>query len=592
MKQPFIDFRIIIVGSGLIILLFLSTVCCAAESEIRIAIQGVTGQELENVELALTLPAGVVRDSTVDQRWLDLFVKQIPEKTRKALEPFGYYNPSVTVTPVHRDGSMGEIHVSIEAGSPVRINKIEVTVTGPGENEKELVDLVKSFPLHAGDTLLHDVYERAKKDIFDKAISLGYLDSAFSVHTITVTPEQLSADIVLSLNTGHLYYFGDTVFTGAPEYPRSFFSRFVEFKKGDVFSYEKIGLTQRNLINSNRLDSVVIDSEKETARDYRIPVQIRLTASKPKRLKFGFGYQTDVGPKLAVEYQNVNVFGTGHAFDSRMDLSLPKPEATLRYTIPSTKDIKSLTAFKLNFRREDQQDVFTEALIAEIERVRSIGKFMTGSVFLQTLKERSDAGDEKTNTFSLLPGVRFSGSSYDDTIRPTRGYRFAVELKGTHQVLGSDTGLIQIIADGGLMIPLPARFTILTRARLGATAQNEERGNLPIALRFFAGGDQSVRGYGYKKLGPQDDRGDVVGGKHTLVASLELERAVGADWGVAAFYDIGNAFNDFANLQLAKGAGLGVRYYSPIGPIKIDVARQIGVKNPKFRLHISIGFGL
>jgi len=231
-------------------------------------------------------------------------------------------------------------------------------------------------------------------------------------------------------------------------------------------------------------------------------------------------------------------------------------------------------------------------MMAEFERVRTLGRVPVGSLFLQVLRERSEVGEQKTNTFSVLPGARLSGVDFDNMIRPTKGYRYSTELKGTHQAMGSSTGLIQFTGDGGLILPLPARLSLITRAMVGVTAQNEPDSDLPIALRYFAGGDKSVRGYAYKSLGPEDSEGEVVGGKNILTGSIELERAIGNDWGVAAFYDTGNAFNDFTNMQLVQGVGMGVRYYSPIGPIKLDVARQIGVRSPDFRIHLSIGFGL
>ncbi|MDD3846082.1 MAG: BamA/TamA family outer membrane protein, partial [Syntrophorhabdaceae bacterium] len=392
--------------------------------------------------------------------------------------------------------------------------------------------------------------------------------------------------------TGDLYYFGEIKFSGAPGYPQSFFGRYLEFKTGDVFSHQKIGLTQRNLINADRFRTVMIDADREKAADHRVPVEIRLRPSKPKRLRLGVGFETDIGPKGTIKYEDVNFFGTSHKFESQFDLSGPLQVVGARYTMPDASDIRSFSSLSFNMKREDQTAFFTESITAEFERARSLGRVPTGSLFVQMLKENSDAGDERTNTFSLLPGCRLSGVSYDDMVRPTRGHRYFAELKGTHQSLGSSTGLVQFTADGGLILPLPARFSLLTRAKLGATTQNEPNADLPIALRFFAGGDQSVRGYAYKSLGPRDVSGDVIGGKNLVTASIELERAIGKDWGIAAFYDTGNAFNDFSDMQLAQGAGMGVRYYSPIGPIKLDLARQIGERNPDFRIHVSIGFGL
>jgi len=142
------------------------------------------------------------------------------------------------------------------------------------------------------------------------------------------------------------------------------------------------------------------------------------------------------------------------------------------------------------------------------------------------------------------------------------------------------------------LYPLGGGFYLLGRFKVGATGQNEDARDLPIAIRYFAGGDNSVRGYAYQSLGPKDARGEVVGGRHTLVGSAEMEKSLWKNWGLAAFYDAGNAFNSFREMELAQGAGLGVRYYTPVGPIKIDLARQLGTPEPSFRLHLGFGFTL
>lgn len=577
---------------GLAILLSFAPLPIRAEGPVQIFIEGIEGDELKNVTSTLTLPSGLIKDGVVNKRWLERFERQIPQKTREALEPFGFYDPKVTVTSSRTSGDAHEIHVSIEPGEPVRVTAASIRIKGPGWKEGELEALAAAFPLQQGAALHHDVYETAKKDLRAKAIELGYLDADFSTHEIRVAPGELKAEVELVLETGPRYFFGEIIFSGAPRYPRSFFGRYLEFKPGDVFSHQKIGMTQRNLINADRFKEVMILTDKIETRDHRVPVEIRLVPSKPKRLKLGLGYQTDIGVKGVIKYEDVNFFGTAHRFEAQMDLSQPLQMVGARYVIPHVKDTRSYSSLSFNMKREDLRDIFIESMTAEFEQARTFGKVMTGSAFIQMLKERSEAGDEKTNTFSVLPGFRLSGIKYDNMVRPSKGYRYRTELKGTHQALGSDTGLVQLNADGGLILPLPGRLSLITRGKMGWTTQNEPDADLPIPLRFFAGGDQSVRGYAYKSLGPEDINGDVVGGKNLLEASIELERAIGKDWGIAAFYDTGNAFNDFSNMQLVQGAGIGVRYYSPIGPIKIDIARQIGVRDPDFRIHISIGFGL
>jgi translocation and assembly module TamA len=190
----------------------------------------------------------------------------------------------------------------------------------------------------------------------------------------------------------------------------------------------------------------------------------------------------------------------------------------------------------------------------------------------------------------VLPGARFSRRRFRGAeVRPEEGYRFALEARGTDRAIGSDTGFVQFLASGNVLIPLPARLTVLSRVDSGYTLLNGPPEKIPVSLRFFAGGDHSVRGYDYQSLGPADNNGMVIGGRHLLAGSVEVERAIGEDWGVAAFYDAGNSFNGFSGLRLFQGVGIGVRYYTVVGPVRLDVARQIRVDDPSFRFHVSMG---
>jgi translocation and assembly module TamA len=158
--------------------------------------------------------------------------------------------------------------------------------------------------------------------------------------------------------------------------------------------------------------------------------------------------------------------------------------------------------------------------------------------------------------------------------------------------MGSDSSFLQILAGGEYLFALPYRFSLLTRLQVGATTDSEPASDLPISVRFFAGGDNSVRGYKYQSLGPTDSSGDVVGGRNLLFGSIELQKTIGKDWGVAFFYDTGNAFNSWSKIDLAQGAGVGGLYYTPVGQIRLYLARQIGVKNPDYRIHFIVGIGL
>ena len=579
-----------ILAIGYCIFCLAASFAFAGES-VDLKVLGLEGDMLKNVRAALSVPAGLVKDGKVDVLWLDHFQEQIPRKVQESLEALGYYKVAATVSREITPEGIFRVTVTVGAGDPVRVRVVAVRIEGPGEGEVALRNAIEKFPLKKGDILRHDVYEEAKRGIYDLGIGMGYLNGRFSRHDIQVLVSQSCADIDLVYVTGPRYFFGQIHFSGAPGYPRKFLDRYLAFKEGDVFSYEKIWQTQRNLTLADRYSDVRVETDKEKARENRVPVEIKLTPSPEKQVKIGGGYGTDTGPRFSINYRDKNVFDAGHQWDTGLNVSSVLQGVAMGYTVPGT-DIRTYSALKANLKRENTDTYTTKELSMELQHVRPYFLDKEGAIFLQLLREDSDAGDEITNTFSLMPGFRVFDRQYDHPVRPTKGFSYLAEIRGTHQSLGSYTGFIQGTLTGSGLYPLGGGFSLLTRMTAGVTGQNEGSKDLPIAVRYFAGGDNSVRGYAYQSLGAKDDRGYVVGGKNTLVGSVEVERALWKDWGAAAFYDVGNAFNSFREMDLAQGAGIGCRYYTPVGPIKLDIARQIGTPEPVFRLHLGFGFTL
>lgn len=554
--------------------------------------EGLEGEALKNVRAALAFPPGLVQDGKVDGLLLENFRQRIPAKVQEALEPFGYYEAQVTTAMEKTEEGFDRLRVKVIPGDPVWITTLTMEIEGPGRKEPSLQELVAHFPLIEGEVLNQGVYEKAKKQLLARAVDLGYLKAKFPTHSIRVNRAKREAEVALVLDTGPQYRFGEVTFSGAPEYPRSFLHRYLAFIPGEGFSYAKLGQTQLNLINSDRFKGVGIQAERKEAKDQFVPVTLKLEPSPPKRLRPGIGYGTDTGIRGALRYQNVNFFQTGHEWNIDLSVSEKVQEAGTRYIIPSPRDIDSLSSLALGFKNERTDSYDSRLFTVEPELIRSFRSGRIGSLFLQFRQEDYSVAGEDNRSRLIMPGLRLTKRKVDSISRPTRGYRYFLETRGTHQALGSDTGFVQQLVEGYLLQSLPGRFSLFARLQAGFTWQTESLQDLPASLRFFAGGDNSVRGYAYKSLGPTDESGQVTGGQHLLVGSLELERHFGKSWGVAVFYDAGNAFNTFSDLHLAQGAGVGVRYYTPIGPIKVDVARQIKKEDPRFRLHVTVGFNL
>ena len=572
-------------------LLIISGASAKAAAPVELVVEGLEGEARQNVQTALTLPEGLAKEGEVDDLLLAGFQKEIPQTVREALEPFGYYHPRVEVA-AERLPEQLRLRIKVDPGPPIRVKSLQVTLQGPGSGDQKLNEALSEFPLKQGDVLRQDLYEEGKRSLQDAARELGYLDAEFSIHLIQLSLTEHSADIRLTLETGSRYYFGEVTFIPPLTYPETFLQRYLAFRPGRPFSPQRLARTQLNFNNADRFSEISIEADKGEAQDFRVPVRIRLTPSKPKRIRFGAGYETDNGLGMLARYQDLNFNHWGHEVNAELRLSERLQGFGFDYILPGTRNLDNKIIFKLGYKHEITDTYDTRSFFATGETLYRIGRGRLLSGTLQFLQEDFSVAQQDGIATLLIPGVRFWQRRYDDPVRPTQGYRYSLEARGSAPFLGSDGSFVQIIPLGDAMVPLGNGFSLLGRGQAGVTLQTEPLQSLPPSLRFFAGGDNNLRGYAYQSLGPKNPSGKVVGGKNLLVGTLELEKAFSPTWGLAAFYDAGNAFDDLSQFQLKQDAGLGLRIYTPVGPIRLDLARQIGETDNQYRISLSIGFAL
>ena len=565
-----------------------------SEASVKIDISGLSGVRLQNVEAVLTLPPGIVRENIVEERWLERFAGKVPQLVADALEPFGFYRSETTVEIEKADDLAYRVMVSVNPGPQTTVRSLAIKLTGEGRQEKSLLRLISEFPLKQGDPLDHRLYEEGKLALRVEASNLGYLEGAYSTHVIRVEPDQDAADIELVFETGSQFYFGGTTFEDKNEsFSEEFLRRFVTYREGEIFSHKELHRSRLRFYAADRFDNVMIVPLIDEAVDNKVPVKVNLTTGKRHRLRPGIGYGTNTGARISLSYKNM--IAGEHPHVRLFDLSLAEKAQSFEasYTIPQAGSADNNLIGIAGIRHEDLDSYETQMFYAELEETYGLGRGKIRSLFLRYLYEDGDVGNEGSNVAKLvIPGVRYYQRAYDDPLNPKSGYQFRVELRGSYDFLISNLSIGQVIAAGSFMLPVTRNLSLHPRIEAATTIKDDDFSKVPPSMRFFVGGDNSVRGYRYKSRGPENDDGEVIGGESLLVGSLELEYALNERWGLALFYDAGSAFDVSEEMDFIQGAGLGVRRYTPIGPIKLDLATRVNDDDGGFRIHFSVGFDI
>lgn len=506
-----------------------------------------------------------------------------PAEIRRALQPFGYYRPHITAQ-LDQTAEGWNARYEVEPGDPVRVHAIDINITGPGASEDALQRWRTGFPLHVGDALIHKTYEDAKQDLLDTARDLGYFAGRLERHEVTVDLRSYSADIQIDYITGPRYAFGRTSFD-QDLFAEAFLRRYLTYRQGYPYDVAKLLELQRALSDSDYFDHVQVEPQIGAARDQEVPIRVSLIPRNRLRYDAGIGYTTDTGPRGTLGFQNRRATSYGHRYGIVYKGSSVLSSANATYIVPLRRPRTDNIAYTAEWVDENTDTLrrTTNSLSADLTRMRGPWKRGLG-ISYERERYHLNTSDDSTLLIPRSNWQRVWGLS---RIHTRNGALFNAEVRGAAQGLVSDTTFLQLRTGAKLITGIGKRDRILLRAQGGASwvpAFTE----LPASQRFFAGGDQSIRGYAYKSLGPTDDTGTVIGGRHLAVASVEYEHPWGDIFSTALFYDAGNAFNTDA-FTVMSGAGFGLRWHLPFGAIRIDIANAISKPGHPWRLHITMG---
>ncbi len=539
-----------------------------AGNRVTVDIQGLDGDLLQNVQAYLTL-YNKQNEPALNDLWIRHLHAQAEKEIRKALQPFGYYNPVIDARLEPLEGGRWRATYRIDPGPRTRIGRLDLKWLGEGAGEARVKAALEDFPLKAGDALDHQAYEKGKTALIELAVSLGYPDTEARVARVVVDPRKNLADITLHLDTGKKYYIGD-IRLHQDVLDQDFIWRYmVDVKTGDVYSQSNLQTLQRELIETGYFSLVEILPRFKEARDQKVPVDVKLEPAKRQRWSFGIGYDTDILFNLTVRWNHRRLNRRGHKADALLKLSQKESRLRGTYWIP----IKDPRTTKLGFTAELSSDYGydQDRVTLDLEAgYYFLWKKWTSQLFVQYKYERfTSGGGDSVNSSLLSIGGRAERSHFASGVYPRSGWYLWGDLRGSPGLISS-TDYLRAHVKGRLYLPLLDNGRINLRGELG-TAAVGDFDKYPNSLRFFAGGDSSIRGWDWKDIGPVDSNGQVIGGRHVLTGTLEYDHRVAEQWVAAAFVDAGNAFNDRPD-KFYYGAGAGVRWLSPVGSVRLDLA--------------------
>jgi len=561
--------------------LLLSLSCVAlAQSELDVRVKPSNDELKANVEGYI----GGVGDR--DEEALLRFSRGAEEQARKAAQALGYYQPQIDSEVT--TGKAPRLILSIDPGEPVHLRNVTIRIDGPAASLKGF-RVPDNAGLKPGAVLNHGRYEDAKRTILNQASRYGFFSGRFVSQTLRVDPQAGIADIELIYDSGPRYALGPVSFEGDTPFDEDLLRRMVPFKAGAPYDSELIAELNQALQSSGYFEGVRVDAAPTAATDNIIPVAVKLDTRKPRTMGLGLGFSTDVGPRAKANWTRHWVNPQGHSYGWEAEVSAPRQNVGLWYDVPLDPPLTDKLRYAGGYQYEELAgtDTLSKLLTVGPEWHSKLPSGWQRVVSLKWQREEYRLGDDSGLSTLLMPGVSYSYLRSDNRIDPHHGYRLQFDTKVAKEGLGSDNNLLYGTAMVKGLTTVFDKHRFLARAQIGGSATNGYT-SIPPSLRFFAGGDQSVRGYDYQSLSPENAEGDRIGGRYMVAGSLEYQYSVAEKWRVATFVDQGNSFNSLDLPSLKTGVGIGVRWVSPVGPIRLDLAHALDDEGG-IRLHFSMG---
>jgi translocation and assembly module TamA len=539
---------------------------------------------LENsVRAGLDLAQYLERDLTAAQ--MRRLLKSSDVEIRGALEPFGYYDARVTHE-LERETDRFHVVFRIDVGDPVLVSSSQVAVPGPAAKIPGVARALEAFVPKVGATLDHRNYERSKTAVSNALSDAGYLAARIRTHRVEVSRKARTAAIDLSWDSGARYRFGPVRFPATP-LSGELLSRMVPWKEGEYYSAEKLLEFQGRLVDADYFSLAIVQPRLDDQQQEHVPVAVHLSPARRDVRGAGIYGSTDTGFGVKAEFQRRWLNRSGHKLHAEGEYAEKLQEASLSYRMPYSGPDDRTISFGTTYHDETSDSVQEETakLVWNVSRK---WRGFTRMLGLQLIAGDFEIGSERGNSTELFAEGLLARTQGEDPAFPRHGYSLTAVLRAAPSNVVSLTRFASAEGRAKWITPSGENSRFILRGHLAAMTV-DDFDELPPELRFFAGGDRSIRGFDYEAVGSKNDAGDVIGGTFLTVGSGEYERYFGKKWGVACFVDGGDAFKS-EDFDWNVGVGLGARWKSPVGVVRVDVAYPVVTElDQAVRVHISIG---
>lgn len=496
------------------------------------------------------------------------------------------------------------VELKIEEGPWIKVTRINLRMA-PTEPPVNLQPLEEKRPVKIGERLIDANYENLKRLYLDYLLNHGYAHGVVE-GKVYVNDKLNTATIDLEVTPGVLSYFGKIKVTGNRETPEYLIVRKLTFKPGEVFNFQKIYDSQRNLYKLDLFSSAAIVPEEVPRAERTIPIVVKVQEKKKRAVKGGVGYGDEDQFRVRGAFRLRNLWGGGRTFDLEGKYSSIDSHFTSTFTNPQLwasyfDFIATGGGQLLQYPSFDDRAIFVQT---RLERQLPWKFKGYGGYLLQydrpsniaATTQLAFSGPQERGFRTAMAFAGLSQNTMDDDLYPSRGGVLSARGEASANFLGADLQFARTVLEARRYLNLyKKKFILAGRLKLGLMGPVGHTREVPLFRRFFCGGYNSVRGYRLYYLGPRDLAGLPIGGDALLEGSGELRFPIYKELRGVVFLDFGNVYPKIDNLdpgQLKYSAGAGLRYQTPIGPVGIDVGvplNPINRRDDKFQIHFTIG---